>query len=175
MTFKDQALDVSWSAPSSNGGSAVTGYKVGRCSASCDNDSSWTVVTLTGTGTTHTLSGLTNGTTYQVRVAATNRSGDSAWSATASESPAYKPAKPAKPTVTRGNQSVTVSWTAPADGGASISDYDVNYREYKPDNTHGPTKDHPFTRQRHHHHHHRARQRQAVRGNRPGHQQSRQQ
>ena len=112
LTFKDQALDVSWSAPSSDNGAAITGYKVGRCSANCDNADNWTVATLTGTGTTHTLSGLTNGTTYQVRVAATNRSGDSAWSATASESPAYRPATPAKPTVTRGNQSVTVSWTA---------------------------------------------------------------
>ena len=145
LTFKDQALDVSWSAPSSNGGSAVTGYKVGRCSASCDNDSSWTVTTLTGTGTTTTLSGLTNGTAYQVRVAATNRSGDSSWSSSASETPAKKPAKPAKPTVTRGNQRLTVEWTAPDDGGDTISDYDVNYREYKPDNTYGPTKDHPFS------------------------------
>ena len=145
LTFKDQALDVSWSAPSSTGGAALTGYKVGRCSTGCDTATNWTVVTLTGAGTTTTLSGLTNGTTYQVRVAATNRSGDSAWSTSATESPAYKPATPAKPTVTRGDQSLTVSWTAPADGGAAISDYNVNYREYKPDNTHGPTKNHPFT------------------------------
>ena len=140
LTFGSQTLNVSWSAPSSNGGSAITGYKVGRCSTGCDTASNWTVTTLTGTGTTTTLSGLTNGTTYQVRVAATNRSGDSAWSTSTTESPAYKPARPAAPTVTRGNESITVTWTEPADGGADISDYNVNYREQNKS-----ASNHPFT------------------------------
>ncbi len=139
LTFGSRQLDVSWSAPANNG-SAITGYKVGRCSANCGTGSNWTVVTLTGTGTSTTLSGLTNGTTYQVRVAATNRSGDGAWSANASESPANKPGKPAKPTVTRGNRQVTASWTAPADGGAAITDYNVEYREQNKS-----AVDHPFT------------------------------
>ncbi len=129
LTFGSQVLDVSWSAPSSDGGADITGYKVGRCSSSCDNDSSWTVSTLTGTGTTTSLTGLTNGVSYQVRVAATNRAGDSAWSSSATESPAYRPAKPAAPTLTRGNTQITATWSEPADGGADITGYTVNYRE----------------------------------------------
>ena len=86
------------------------------------------MTTLTGTGTTTTLSSLTNGTAYQVRVAATNRSGDSSWSTSATATPADEPAKPSAPTVTVWNKSLRVSWTAPADNGASITDYDVRHR-----------------------------------------------
>ena len=140
LTFGSQQLTVSWSAPSSDGGADVSGYKVGRCSTGCDTASNWTVTILTGTGTTTTLTGLTNGTSYQVRVLATNRAGDGAWSSSTTESPAYKPGQPAAPTATRGNQSITVSWAAPADGGAAISDYNVNYREQNK-----ATVNHPFT------------------------------
>ena len=128
LTVKDVSLGVSWSAPSSNGGATITGYKVGRCSSSCSNNSNWTVKTLTGTGTTTDLTSLTNGTAYQVRVAAVNRSGDSAWSDTTTETPADEPDAPGAPTLTVWNQQLTVSWTAPTDNGASITDYDVQYR-----------------------------------------------
>ena len=127
LTVGDESLGVEWSAPSGNGGSAVTGYKVGRCSSSCSTDSSWTVTTLTSTGTTTTLTGLTNGTAYQVRVRATNRSGDSSWSTSATATPADEPAKPSAPTVAVWNKSLRVSWTAPANNGASITDYDVRH------------------------------------------------
>ena len=130
LTVKDESLDVSWSAPASNGGSAITGYKVGRCdnSTGCDAASEWTTETLTGTGTSTTLTGLTNGTAYQVRVAAVNRGGDSSWSASATATPARAPSQPAAPTVTVWNKSLNISWTAPSANGAAISDYDVQYR-----------------------------------------------
>ena len=38
------------------------------------------------------------------------------------------PAAPAAPTVLAGDSEVTVSWTAPDDGGSAITDYDVQYR-----------------------------------------------
>ena len=128
LTVKDQGLGVSWSAPSSTGGAAVTGYKVGRCSTGCGTDSNWTVATLTGIGTAHDLTGLTNGTAYQVRVAAVNRSGTGSWSGTATKTPADEPDAPGAPTVTVWNKQLTVSWTAPTNNGAAISDYDVQYR-----------------------------------------------
>ena len=101
---------------------------MGRCSANCGSDASWTVKTLTTAGTTTDLTSLTNGAAYQVRVAAVNRSGDSAWSDTATATPAKAPDTPAAPTLTVKNESLDVSWTAPTDNGASISDYDVQYR-----------------------------------------------
>ena len=69
-------LDVSWQAPAFDGGSSITGYTVQWKAASGD----WTVpsdVSETATtGTSHTITGLTNGTTYAVRVFATNSIGD---------------------------------------------------------------------------------------------------
>ena len=129
LTVMNTSLDVTWSAPSDNGGAAITGYKVGRCSTSCTTDSNWTDTTLTDTGTTTILTGLTNGTAYQVRVAATNSVGTSGWSTTATATPATTPSAPAAPTLTVMNTSLDVTWSAPSDnGGAAITDYDVQYR-----------------------------------------------
>ena len=69
-------LKVSWQAPASNGGSNLTGYTVQWKAAS----GNWTVPAdvseATATGTTHTITGLTDGTPYTVRIIATNHVGD---------------------------------------------------------------------------------------------------
>ena len=86
--------------------------------------------TASDTATTDTIAGLTNGTAYQVQVRATNSVGDSIWSPPSDRRipAAQKPDKPDAPTVSVWNQSLRLSWTAPADNGAAISDYDVQYR-----------------------------------------------
>ena len=71
-----QELDVSWQAPSSNGGSAVTGYKVQWKESTDSWDTADDVSEATETGTTHTISGLTGGVEYAVRVMASNDVGD---------------------------------------------------------------------------------------------------
>ena len=71
-----QELDVSWQAPSSNGGSAVTGYKVQWKESTDSWDTEEDVSEATETGTTHTISGLTGGVEYAVRVIASNDVGD---------------------------------------------------------------------------------------------------
>src|SRR5207244_711460 len=64
-------ISLSWSAPSDNGGSAITGYKIER---STDDGSTWT--TLVGntrdTATTYSEGGLPHTTTYPYRVSAIN-------------------------------------------------------------------------------------------------------
>ena len=81
------ALDVYWHAPASDGGSAITGYKLQWK----ENSDSWDIAAdiseTTKTGTTHTITGLTDGVEYSVRVRATNGVGDSPPSAEQSATP----------------------------------------------------------------------------------------
>ena len=69
-------LVASWQAPSSNGGSDVTGYKVQWKEAADSWDTEADVSQATETGTSHTITGLTGGVEYSVRVMATNDVGD---------------------------------------------------------------------------------------------------
>ena len=70
------ALNVSWQTPISDGGSTITGYPIQWKAAS----GSWTVPAdvseATATGTTYTITGLTDGTSYTVRIIATNQVGN---------------------------------------------------------------------------------------------------
>ena len=84
---ENQELDASWQAPSSNGGSAVTGYKVQWKESTDSWDTAAEVSEATETGTTHTLTGLTGGVEYSVRVIATNDVGDGPASAEAKGTP----------------------------------------------------------------------------------------
>jgi len=108
---------LSWTAPSDNGGSAITGYTV---------TINGTPTPIVGTATTYTVTGLTNGTTYTFVVAATNTNGTGANSNSVSATPGTVPDAPTGLTATAGNGQVVLSWTAPAsDGGNPITDYAI--------------------------------------------------
>ncbi|NBO55284.1 MAG: hypothetical protein EBU84_11980, partial [Actinobacteria bacterium] len=63
-------ITVNWSAPASNGGSAITNYIVDYSS---DAGSTWTTFTAAAsTATSRTVTGLTNGIAYRFRVSAVN-------------------------------------------------------------------------------------------------------
>lgn len=66
----ENAVNVSWTAPSDNGGSAVTSYKV-KWSYNADMSGS-TVIGTGSTATTYKISGLSYGSTVYVQVAAVN-------------------------------------------------------------------------------------------------------
>ena len=82
-----QGLDLSWEAPASDGGSPVTGYKVQWKQANGNWDTAEDVSEETGTGTTYTINGLTEGVEYTVRVVAVNDVGDGAPAADATGTP----------------------------------------------------------------------------------------
>ncbi len=69
-------LVVSWNAPASDGGSAITGYKVQWKEAAGSWDTPADVSETTVTGKAHTITGLTDGLEYAVRVIAVNDIGD---------------------------------------------------------------------------------------------------
>ena len=73
---------VSWTAPASNGGSAITDYTI---QYSSDSGSSWTTFSDgTSTSTSATVTGLTTGTAYIFRVSATNVIGTGSYSSNSS-------------------------------------------------------------------------------------------
>ena len=70
-------LVVTWQAPSGDGGSAVTGYRVQWKESAASWDTPADVSEAAVIGTTHTITGLSDGMEYAVRVIATNEVGDS--------------------------------------------------------------------------------------------------
>jgi hypothetical protein len=86
------------------------------------------VVTGSPPATSATVTGLTDGTAYSFTVTATNGVGTGPPSASSNQVTPTAPTAPAAPgsvTATAGNQSATVSWSAPANGGSPITLYTV--------------------------------------------------
>jgi hypothetical protein len=112
---------VTFAAPASNGGSAITGYTVASSPAGGVDSNALT------TGLTHIVTGLTNGTPYTFTVTATNSVGTgAASSATSPVTPATVPGIPTIGTATPGNAQAIVTFTAPVStGGSAITGYTV--------------------------------------------------
>ena len=117
---QEQRLDVSWQAPSSNGGSDVTGYKVQWKESPDSWDTETDVSETTVTGTTHTITSLTGGVEYTVRVIASNVAGDGPASTEARATPADSPTSGEEGTET-GESDSTAAWTATLTVGVSGS------------------------------------------------------
>lgn len=114
---------ITWSAPASNGGSAVLDYQI-----DWDNGSgTWTTAVTGITGLTYTKTGVTAGTTYQFKIAARNAVGLSTLSSALSVLAASVPATPAAPTtvVDGGSTNVVISWSLPSNGGSAITSYKI--------------------------------------------------
>ncbi|WP_340537884.1 fibronectin type III domain-containing protein [Nocardioides sp. GXZ039] len=111
----DQSATVTWS-PAAGNGAPVTGYVVAAGSKSR---------TVPAYATSARLTGLTNGRSYRVTVAALNAVGVGAPSPVSSVVPAAKPGTPAKPTVKVKGRTLTVTWRPAADNGAPITSYVV--------------------------------------------------
>jgi hypothetical protein len=114
------AATVTWSPPSSDGGAALTGYVVtafvGYFAA--------VQTTFSSSATSGTVGGLSNGTTYRFRVAATNAAGTGSPSRTSGAVVAGAPAPPTGVRGTAGNGQATIRWTAPAtNNGSTITGY----------------------------------------------------
>ncbi len=133
LTPGNATLVVTWKAPADNG-AAISRYEVAHCvsTADCSLDGDWTDPPIAVTGdplpTSHTITSLNNGTTYRVRVRATNSVGAGPWSSSASGTPSLRPDAPAVPSVSVGNRQIGLLWSAPSGNGLAITQYYVEYR-----------------------------------------------
>lgn len=120
---------VSWVAPTDNGGSNITSYTV-QYSTSATFASAVTTVSPVSSSSPKIVTGLTNGTPYYFRVAATNagtNGGTGSYSTiSAVATPATVPGAPTIGTMTLSTSNTTdsLAWTAPTDnGGSAITGY----------------------------------------------------
>ena len=132
-TAANTAVTLNWTAAASDGGAAIVNYMVEYDTDMNFSSSPTTVPTATAV-TSHTISGLTNGTLYYFRVAAVNSVGTGAYypgatDAAVSATPApTAPSAPSALMAAAANTAVTLSWTAPtSDGGAPITSYTIDY------------------------------------------------
>jgi len=128
-SFGNASATVQWTPPADNGGSAITGYLV-RVVDTTGNQVG-ALRPAAATATSLTVTGLTNGSSYQFQVAAANAAGTGPNSAlSAVVIPATVPGAPviatAAPGTTGGAVTATANWNPPAStGGSAVTGYRV--------------------------------------------------
>lgn len=125
-TPRSGSATLTWIAPSSSGGSAITDYII---QFSSDGGGSWSTFSDgVSVATSATVTGLVNGTAYLFQVAAVSAAGQGAFVTSAAVTPFTIPEAPGKIATKAGNARIAVAWTAPAgDGGSPITDYVVQF------------------------------------------------
>ena len=125
LTAGQRQLTVTWTAPNADG-LTITDYDVQyRKSGATD----WTDLTHAGTAVTAAITGLEGAETYEVRVRAENSEGEGTWGTASLATNAGLPDAPAAPTLTPSSTTqVTVTWTAPHNGGVALDSFDVQYK-----------------------------------------------
>jgi predicted RNA-binding protein with TRAM domain len=113
ITPGNQQLSVAFTA-GSDGGSAITNYKY-----STDNGSNYTAVSPASTTSPILITGLTNGTTYDVKIRAVNAAGDGTATGTTQGTP-VAPVSPTLNAVTLGSALTSTYGTASAGVGFAV-------------------------------------------------------
>ncbi len=123
----ENAVALTWLAPASTGSAPITDYLIQWTS---DGGFTWTSPLSTGSAaTSFTVTGLTNGTGYQFRVAAVNDCGAGDYSLpSAVITPRALASAPTITSLTAGNTVLNVFWTTPNGNGNPITGYVLQYR-----------------------------------------------
>jgi hypothetical protein len=113
----DDQVEITFTAPSSDGGAEITDYEYQL------DGGTWTSA---GTASSPVMiTGLTNGTSYSIKLRAVNSEGEGAESAAVTSTPATTPDAPTALVATPGDAQVSVAFQVPSsDGGAAITDYE---------------------------------------------------
>ena len=136
VTPGHRLIEAAWTAPTDIGTSDIVNYRLQWRPTPSDLTTEWpefddnNSINLHGTWVSYTITPVTNGTEYQVRVRAHNTSGAGAWSdiATATPAAATTPGAPTL-TLTPGDARIDAAWVAPTHVGASaITSYTLQWR-----------------------------------------------
>jgi titin len=112
-----------WETPVSNGGNAISGYRI---ETSVDGGTTWSdqVANTNSTATSYTMTGLDNGVTILIRVSAVTSAGSGLVSNVAPAIPSAPASAPTNVSAIVGNAQAVLTWTAPADtGGLPVVGY----------------------------------------------------
>jgi titin len=125
-TSNTYPMAFSWSAPSSDGGTAVTAYKLRARPSTSVNEADWVYFT-PGNVLSTTVTGLSPAVTYTFQIRAENLIGAGPWSSNVLvTTPTYPGAASGLQSTSVTPTAIALSWTAPSDtGGAPITGYRV--------------------------------------------------
>lgn len=121
--FGDGSLTVGFIAPDYDGGGTISAYRA----VATDSSNNQIVNNACGTSSPCTITGLTNGTTYTVTIAAVNEAGVGPVSNTSpATAPAAEPDAVSALSAVPGDGSLAVSWVRPTSfGGGTFDEYVV--------------------------------------------------
>ena len=122
ITAGDQQVSVSFSAPSSNGGTDVTNYEY-----STDGGLTWALPNSAVTTSPLVITGLTNGTEYSVQLRAVNSVGSGAASASTLATPVTLPGEPDISLAHPISDGAVIYFTEPtSNGGSHVTAYEYS-------------------------------------------------
>ena len=114
-----QTVTIGWALPTDASAGQITGFKVEQ---SVDGNTWTQVANASGTSLTATLTGLTNGTTYEIRVSPISGAGQGA-SSVILAAPGAVPGQVTGLTATPGDKKVVLTFTTPTNNGGYSIDY----------------------------------------------------
>jgi titin len=123
VTPSDAALSVSFTAGASNG-EEISNYEY-----SINDGASWVAASPSVVAGPVVIRGLANGTTYAVKLRAVNDVGSGASSTGVTGRPVAVPSDPTNVVVTRGDKSLSVSFTPAAPNGEVVTNYDYSIND----------------------------------------------
>lgn len=118
-TGDTDSITIAWSAPATDGGSAITAYTATLYDAASGGSAVNTCTPASLTSLRCTISSLTSGTTYYASVVATNVNGTGPASSRLAIKAGTLPGTPRSVSASRTDGGATISWHAPSSAGSS--------------------------------------------------------